>query len=177
MKILVTGGPVYAKIDAVKIVTNRFRGGLMARLADELIGDEDVEVVYLCARGSAEPQMCVGPDDLGGREPTSGNRIVYHDGFHDYRAKVLEMAPEFDAVVLGAAIANLIPVGCSGSFIEEAQRVERGEPSGFVHLPLDGKFPSHDYKPGDHVHMIWMIAPRIIDEVKEVMKSGAHLFG
>lgn len=44
-------------------------------------------------------------------------------------------------------------------------------------MPLEGKFPSHDYKPGDSIYMEWQIAPRIIDEVKAHMKKGAHLFG
>ena len=35
-KILVTGGPVHAYLDDVKIITNRFKGGLMARLAEHL---------------------------------------------------------------------------------------------------------------------------------------------
>ena len=32
MRILITGGPVHAKLDAVKIITNTFKGGLMAEL-------------------------------------------------------------------------------------------------------------------------------------------------
>ena len=36
MKILITGGPVHAKLDAVKFVTNRFKGGLIADLADNM---------------------------------------------------------------------------------------------------------------------------------------------
>jgi len=58
-----------------------------------------------------------------------------------------------DAVVLGAAVANLIPVN-----------------------PLKGKFPSHNYKPGDVIPIDFTIAPRIIDEVKKVAPK-THLFG
>ena len=36
MKILITGGPVHAKLDAVKIITNTFKGGLMAELGKVL---------------------------------------------------------------------------------------------------------------------------------------------
>lgn len=35
-KILITGGPVHANLDAVKIITNRFRGGRMVDLAIKL---------------------------------------------------------------------------------------------------------------------------------------------
>ena len=58
--ILITGGPVHAHIDAVKIVTNNFKGGRMAQFADDVYqistrdvyGDEikvilDGELVFL----------------------------------------------------------------------------------------------------------------------------------
>lgn len=48
MKILVTGGPVHGYLDPVKIVTNRFRGGLMLALAEQL--SEQHEVTYVCKR-------------------------------------------------------------------------------------------------------------------------------
>ena len=35
-RILVTGGPVHAFLDDVKIITNSFKGGLMARLVTDL---------------------------------------------------------------------------------------------------------------------------------------------
>ena len=147
---MVTGGPVHAKLDAVKYVTNRFRGGLMALLADQLA--EFGDVTYLCSKGSVEPN-------------SDTCRVIHHDGFHDYRKLVSELAPDADAVILGAAVANLIPVCYHSSSGNE------------VTMPLDGKFPSHDYSPGDIIHMDWQIAPRIIDEVKASMKKGAHLFG
>ena len=39
-KILITGGPVHGKLDDVKMITNRFKGGLIAKLADELAETE-----------------------------------------------------------------------------------------------------------------------------------------
>lgn len=129
MKILITGGAVHGKLDDVKIITNRFRGGLMADLAHALSGDFDV--VYLMAKGS------VLPDRM--------SRVIFHDGLYDYQEKVLELAPEMDAVILGGAVANLIP-----------------------QEPFAGKFPSHNYKPGDVINIPFVIAPRIIDQVKKV---------
>ncbi|TSC83278.1 MAG: hypothetical protein G01um101419_108 [Parcubacteria group bacterium Gr01-1014_19] len=35
-RVLITGGPVHCYLDAVKIITNRFKGGLMAELAENL---------------------------------------------------------------------------------------------------------------------------------------------
>lgn len=141
-RILITGGPVHAHLDAVKIITNRFKGNLMVALANQFISDE-IEVTYLCPKGYQVPNPY-----------KSQLKTVYHNGFHDYLAKVLEIAPEMDAVILGAAVANLIPI-----------------------KPWEGKFPSHNYKPGDVIPIDFTIAPRVIDQVKDVMKTGAHLFG
>lgn len=143
-KILITGGPVHAYLDAVKIITNKFKGGLMAELADTLVG-ADAEVTYFYA------------PNLGAVEPKRAkfrNMFTYvHKGFHDYAELVLRTAPQMDAVILGAAVANLIPV-----------------------KPFWGKFPSHNYKPGDIIPIDFMIAPRVIDEVKKVAPK-THLFG
>ena len=141
-KILITGGPVHAHLDAVKIITNRFKGGLMAELAERL-SVRNTEITFLCTAG------------LGAKKPTQKRNLLIreHAGFEDYRRLVLEMAPEMDAIVLGAAVANLIPL-----------------------KPFKGKFPSHNYKPGDVIPIDFTIAPRVIDEVKSVA-THAHLFG
>ena len=141
-KILVTGGPVHAYLDAVKIITNRFKGGLMANLASDLARC-GAEVTYLCA------------PKIGALNPNANMRlhVVTHDGFDDYHRKVVELSPQMDGVILGAAVANLIPA-----------------------KPWKGKFPSHDYKPGDRIPIDFMIAPRVIDEVKRVAPK-THLFG
>ena len=139
MNILVTGGPVHAYLDPVKIITNRFKGGMMVEITEKL-AFKGHTVTYLCAKGM--------------RRPAGDVNVVEHNGFDDYRQKVTELAPEMDAVVLGAAVANLIPAE-----------------------PFKEKFPSHNYKPGDIIPIDFTIAPRVIDEVKRVMKRTAHLFG
>lgn len=178
MKILVTGGPVHAKLDAVKFVTNRFKGGLMAKLADEL-REKGAEVTYLCPEGSREPlSPGLSMNNPGWDKPI---QVVYHDGFWDYREKVENMAIDFDAIVLGAAVANLIPVSYFKYHSIVGGRHElcdsRTADGNEVSLPLTGKFPSHDYEPGDRFFMEWQIAPRIIDDVRMYMKKGANLFG
>lgn len=141
-KILITGGPVHAHLDAVKIITNRFKGGLMADLADSLF-DHGANVYYSCA------------PEFGAKLPKCRREIpiISHNGFSEYQRLVLGVAPEMDAVILGAAVANLIPV-----------------------KPFEGKFPSHNYKPGDIIPIDFTIAPRVIDEVKKVAPK-THLFG
>jgi len=155
-KILITGGPVHAYLDDVKIITNKFKGGLMADLAGKFVAmaeqfegkatptdiePYDIHVTYLCSKNSTQPWWT---DYLGGEE-TPHLTCVYHNGIDDYMEKVLALAPNMDAVVLGAAIANLIPKN-----------------------KIEGKFPSHNYKEGDTIPIDFTIAPRIIDRVKEV---------
>lgn len=140
MKILITGGPVHGKIDDVKIVTNKFKGGLIAELADQLAEYPNVDITYLTTKDSSKPK-------------NEKIKILYHDGIYDYMNIVLAQAPKMNAVVLGAAIANLIPK-----------------------TTIKGKFPSHNYKEGDSIPIEFIIAPRIIDKVKAVAPN-AHLFG
>lgn len=128
--ILITGGAVHAKLDDVKIITNKFRGGMMAELADKLSAAGH-NITYITSKLSEKPKLV--------------KEIIFHDGIWDYRDKVLAAAKNSDAVILGAAVANLIPVE-----------------------PFKGKFPSHNYKPGDTINIPFTIAPRIIDEVKKV---------
>lgn len=160
MKILVTGGPVHARIDSVKFVTNGFKGGLMASLALQL-AKRGHTVTYL----SSIPQS----DSLKDAVEEPGSLLfALHDGIGDYQEKVLKMAPEMDAVVLGAAVANLMPV-CFYNKPEMIGAFNSAPTVGSaVQLPLKGKFPSHNYKPGDRIVMEWTIAPRIIDMVRAV---------
>jgi len=138
-KILITGGPVHAFLDDVKIITNRFKGGLMAGLADYLIRNgHDVTWVTSALTKVIPTQPC---------------EVMLHDGIQGYKNLVLDLAPQQDAVILGAAVANLIPV-----------------------KQIEGKFPSHDYKPGDIIPIDFTIAPRIIDMVHKVAPK-THLFG
>ncbi|MCC5611141.1 hypothetical protein LC612_31400 [Nostoc sp. CHAB 5834] len=143
-KILISGGPVHSHIDSVKIVTNRFRGGLMAGLAESLANFPGAQVTYLTAKSAHIPNAALASGLLN---------VVFHDGFEDYREKVLALAPDHSDVVLGAAVANLIPAN-----------------------PWPGKFPSHDYNEGDIVNVPFRVTPRVITEVKRVA-PGVNLFG
>jgi hypothetical protein len=140
MRFLVTGGPVHAHLDDVKIITNKFRGGRMEALATGLAGFGH-DVIYLTARHT----------------PPSSNTFAtvwLHDGFDDYLAKILKAGElGIDAFVLGAAVANLVPIS-----------------------PWKGKFPSHQYKPGDRVDIPFMVAPRIINDIRRKFPES-KLFG
>ena len=140
--ILVTGGAVHAHLDAVKIITNQFRGGRMAKLAADL-NEQGHTIIYLTSKTGVHPIW----------KRTEPTMVIIHDGFDDYQKKVVELAPQVDAVILGAAVCNLIPL-----------------------QHWEGKFPSHQYKPGDLIPLNFTIAPRVIDEVKKA-NPKAKLFG
>ena len=152
--ILISGGAVHAYLDDIKIITNKFKGGLMADLVGTFVKlaeqkKADVHVTYLCSKNSQQPWW----DEFLGGEETPYLTCVHHNGIDDYMEKVLALTPDMDAVVLGAAVANLIPKN-----------------------KIEGKFPSHNYKEGDTIPIDFTIAPRIIDRVKEVAPKTL-LFG
>ena len=72
-KILVTGGPVHAYLDSVKIITNRFKGGLMADLADNLSGLTEVTYLSPAKLGSVLP-----------KNQFKNINLIEHKGFEDY---------------------------------------------------------------------------------------------
>lgn len=147
-KVLITSGPVHSHIDAVKIITNDFKGGRIAELANDLIRASSIswhcfpelKITYLTSKQGITPSH-IGTDEFNGKN----HSVIFHNGYDDYRKKVLELAPKQDAVILGAAVSNLIPV-----------------------KPWKGKFPSHNYKEGEVINIPFMIAPRVINEVKKI---------
>ena len=132
-KILVTGGPVHTYLDSVKIITNRFKGGRMAALAKEL-SYKGHEVTFICSDYGKLPS--------GGH----GLKSILHRGFADYEHLVMKHVENSDMVILGAAVANLIP---------------------FPPWDVSQKFPSHNYEEGDEVNVPFRVAPRIINKVKK----------
>lgn len=76
-KILVTGGPVHAKLDAVKIVTNRFKGRRIMVLA-LLLAKKGHDVIYL------GPKHGIPVPAEEGMALTN----VGHDGFLNYMEMV-----------------------------------------------------------------------------------------
>ena len=92
--ILVTAGPIPAYIDPIKIVTNKFKGGLAIKTAKE-IQKAGHNVTLLMWEGTPidTPNMSI---------------ITCHDVF-DYYNKMKASAHIFDAIICAAAVANLVP--------------------------------------------------------------------
>lgn len=90
-KILISVGPIPAKLDSVKFVTNRFKGGLALKTAESLksLGNDVTIIAWKFT-------------DLKTDIP-----IIPIDDVVDYYNKILSL--EYDAYILAAAVANLMP--------------------------------------------------------------------
>jgi hypothetical protein len=99
-KILISVGPIHGKIDSVKIITNKFKGGLASMMAKKLAmkrPDDSITVV-----------KCPQTDFYKKDEPNINNiKVIDVDDFYEYEKFVLNN--EFDAYILAGAVANLIP--------------------------------------------------------------------
>lgn len=125
-EILITCGPIPARLDSVKFITNRFKGGLSLLTAEKLHGLG--HNVTLCAWEHSSLKTSLP--------------IITVKDVQDYYSKVLDK--KYDAYILSAAVANLMPVS-----------------------PWKGKFPSHIYKENEEFNIKFKIAPRVIDAIKK----------
>lgn len=98
-KILVSAGPIPARLDAVKYITNRFKGGLAIQTANYLSTQPDFEVTLLAWAHT----------DLKAVSGEIRHRVMVSD-VYEYYDWIVANAKNFDAFVLAAAVANLTPV-------------------------------------------------------------------
>ena len=91
-KILITAGAVPAKLDDIKIITNKFKGGLMAALAETFYSCPnlfpDISITYLTYKGSKIPYGTTHKTSSAA-EGKREIEVIYHDGIWDYKEKVL----------------------------------------------------------------------------------------
>ena len=132
-KIVISAGPIPARLDSVKFITNRFKGGLAMKTATYLAEWPDNEVTLVVWKFT----------DISAVNKELFHEIVFVSDVFEYFNWFAGHANDYDAFVMAAAVANLTPVS-----------------------PYEGKFPSHNYKPGDEFDIRFMIAPRAIDEIK-----------
>ncbi|HET7869315.1 MAG TPA: bifunctional phosphopantothenoylcysteine decarboxylase/phosphopantothenate--cysteine ligase CoaBC [Actinomycetota bacterium] len=93
-RMVVTAGPTWEPIDAVRFVGNRSTGRMGFALAREAF-----------ARG-ADVTLLVGPGTV---EPPEGPRVVRVATTEEMRMAVLEAAEDADAVIMAAAVADFRP--------------------------------------------------------------------
>ena len=95
-KILVTGGPTPGKIDSVRRIVNKFRGGVAVLIAKELFLRGAKVKLLLGSTGISVPEFL---------------DVTYHEDYHEYRSNVLSILSNdnFDCGVFSAAVADYIP--------------------------------------------------------------------
>ena len=98
MKILITAGAVYGRLDDNKLVSNRSRGIWAMAYAEHLV--EQGHEVHLLV-----PDTLVLPDSMAQVQCN----VLRHAGFADYRRVCNIVAPKVDAAVMAAAVVNWIP--------------------------------------------------------------------
>lgn len=101
MRVLITAGQVYGRLDDNKLVGNRVRGIWAIRFAEYLM-QRGHEVTLLIA----DTQTKLWGTVVGEH---ANMEIVRHTGFDDYHDKCIRLAPLHDAAVMAAAVVNWIP--------------------------------------------------------------------
>lgn len=136
--IIISCGPIPAKLDSVKYLTNRFKGGLAFATAEKILRSG---LPLTIVKWKYTPL----PDVLRNGPVSSGILdVVDVEDVYQYCYWFEANAERYHTFIMAAAVANLAPVDI-----------------------IQGKFPSHDYKPGDRFDIPFTIAPRAIDVVKK----------
>lgn len=112
--VILSAGPIPARLDSVKVITNKFKGGLAVKTAETLSLHKDLQVTIVKWRET----------EIRFHHPESHARITVKDvdDIYDYRAYILNTPA--DAYVLAAAVANLVPANpWKGKFPSHQYRV------------------------------------------------------
>ncbi len=94
--VIISAGPIPGRLDSVKFITNRFKGGLSFMIAKKLfLSDFDVTIIKW-------KFTTITPTPYG------DINVVNIDDVYDYMEYMT--THEYDAYILAGAVANLIPV-------------------------------------------------------------------
>ena len=142
-KVVISCGPIPARLDSVKFITNRFKGGLAFLTARHLIdrGTYDVTIVKWVHTPLPKSKFG-GQDDIWDSDRV---HIVNVQDVFEYYNWYKDNAQNYSGFIMAAAVANLTPSN-----------------------PWEGKFPSHNYKVGEKFNIEFEIAPRAIDIIKQI---------
>lgn len=99
-KLLVTCGPVPAKLGPFNYLTGMSRGSLAFRTASWLARDPELETTVVCWKRAEIPPVCA-----------DWHKLVTVDDIMEYHAWITEHAKDFDAFVFAAAEASAVPAG------------------------------------------------------------------
>lgn len=71
-------------------------------------------------------------------------QVISQNGFHSYQEECLKLAKQVDGAVMAAAVVNWIPES-----------------------PIKGKMSTEGFAPGDKIDIPFILAPRVINQMKE----------
>ena len=103
-KIMVTAGPTYEKIDAVRFIGNYSSGKMGYAIAEE------------CANRGAEVVLVSGPVSIKAKSPSI--RLVKVESAHEMYEACNKEFPQCNAAVLSAAVADFTPQNVSDTKIK-----------------------------------------------------------
>lgn len=95
-KVLISCGPIPAKLDSVKFITNRFKGGLAFKTASKLY-NMGYNVTVVKWKHTKLPNGF------------TGNSIIDVEDVVDYYNGIKNNAKSYDVFIMAAAVANLMP--------------------------------------------------------------------
>lgn len=98
-KVVISCGPVPARLDSVKFITNRFRGGLAFKTASYL-SDCDYELTVVVWKNTEVPENIKQNEQI---------HLVKVEDVFDYHNWFKTNASSYDAFIMAAAVANLTP--------------------------------------------------------------------
>lgn len=98
-KVVISAGPIPARLDPVKFITNKFKGGLALKTAQYLASQPDFDVTLVMWSGADKSRVPEGLKELA----VVDDVFEYYDWF-------VANARSYHAFVMAAAVANLTPV-------------------------------------------------------------------
>ena len=98
VNVVISCGPIPAKVDSVKFITNRFRGGLAFQTAGSL-ADNGHNVTIIAWKYTKIPEYITNRDI----------DIVRVEDVNEYYSWFQLNAKKYDAFIMAAAVANLMP--------------------------------------------------------------------
>jgi hypothetical protein len=149
MKVLITAGVVYGRLDDNKLVGNRIRGIWATKLACwlaqrgfsvVLLLPDIFDKALLVKTMQESPPFVFVPN-----HPLPTFDVRYHTGFEDYAAQCFALAPQVDAALMAAAVVNWIPAE-----------------------PIKGKMRTDGYAEGDIIQIPFILAARVIDRMRKL---------
>lgn len=97
-KVVISCGPIPARLDSVKFITNRFKGGLAFKTAKAIVDNGNFDVTIVMWTNTDVPDWC---DDKVS--------VVKVADVFEYYNWYKDNAMNYDAFIMAAAVANLTP--------------------------------------------------------------------